>query len=264
MKHIQLLLSKREQYLKKLIQQMESALQSSPNGFLRVSQSGNRIQYYQRTDPKNPTGKYLGKGDLPLARALAQKDYHTKVFHSARAEHTAITKFLSLLPEIPAEKVYEILHPNRQSLIVPIQQTDEQFINAWVSYSYQGKFIDDNTPELYTSRGERVRSKSEIIIADSLNRESIPYRYECPLTLSGIGNVYPDFTVLNTRLRKELYWEHFGMMDDPVYVEKALQKIASYEQHGIFPGEHLIITYETRQTPINQKLVHLMIQHYLK
>lgn len=61
-----------------------------------------------------------------------------------------------------------------------------------------------------------------------------------------------------------MYWEHLGMMDDDSYVEKALQKIASYEQNGFFPGENLILTYETRQNPINQKLVLLMIQHYLQ
>ena len=54
------------------------------------------------------------------------------------------------------------------------------------------------------------------------------------------------------------------MMDDPVYVEKALKKIAVYEQNGIFPGENLILTYETRMTPIRQKLIAFMIQHYLK
>lgn len=97
-----------------------------------------------------------------------------------------------------------------------------------------------------------------------LNREGIPYRYEYPLYLNGIGSIYPDFTVLNVRLRKELFWEHLGMMDDTIYVEKAIQKITYYEENGIFPGDNLILTYETKQNPLNQKTVKLMIQHYLQ
>ena len=79
-----------------------------------------------------------------------------------------------------------------------------------------------------------------------------------------LGTVYPDFTVLNVKRRKELYWEHLGMMDDPEYVEKAMQKIAMYEENGIFPGESLILTYETRMNPISPKIVNLMISQYLK
>lgn len=143
-------------------------------------------------------------------------------------------------------------------------ETEEEYICNWENVIYEGKEIDGDIPKIYTAKGERVRSKSEVIIADILNREGIPYRYEYPIQLKGRGRVYPDFTVLNVRKRKEIYWEHLGMMDDTNYVESALQKIALYEQNGIFPGDNLILTYETRKNPINQKIVKLMIQHYLK
>ena len=48
------------------------------------------------------------------------------------------------------------------------------------------------------------------------------------------------------------------------YVENAIRKIASYEQNGIFPGENLILTYETKKNPLNQKVIKMMIQRYLK
>lgn len=143
-------------------------------------------------------------------------------------------------------------------------ETDEQYIHNWEGVVYQGKGFDDTTPEIYTAKGEGVRSKSEVIIADILNQEGIPYRYEYPLQLKGWGRVYPDFTVLNVRERKEIYWEHLGMMDDPNYVENALQKLALYQQNGIFSGKNLILTYETKKTPVNQKAVRLMIEEYLK
>lgn len=70
--------------------------------------------------------------------------------------------------------------------------------------------------------------------------------------------------VLNVKKRKEFYWEHLGMMDDLGYVEKALHKIAVYEQNGICLRENLILTYETSRNPLSQKMVMNRIECYLK
>ena len=102
------------------------------------------------------------------------------------------------------------------------------------------------------------------MIAEMLEKEGIPYRYEYPIHLRGLGKIYPDFTVLNVRERKELYFEHFGIMDNPAYAEMAVNKIQTYIQNGIFPGDKLMITYETGKKPLNQKNVKTMIHRYLK
>ena len=107
--------------------------------------------------------------------------------------------------------------------------------------------------EIITERGELVRSKSEKIIADKLYMMGIPYRYEYPLMLDDGITVYPDFTILKMPERKEVYLEHFGMMDDEEYVNKMLFKISTYERNGIFIGVNLFVTYETSKRPINTK-----------
>ena len=199
-----------------------------------------------------------------MAKQLAQKDYDKKVPTCAEKELNAISKFLVNCPDKSVEQIFENLHEGRKRSITPIMETHEEYVQKWQEEIYQGKAFYDDTPELYTMKGERVRSKSELIIADMLSKEGVPYRYEYPLHLKGVGKIYPDFTVLNVKKRKELYWEHLGMMDDPSYAEKALKKITIYEQNGNFPGEDLILTYETRKNPMNQKVIMLMIQHYLK
>lgn len=103
----------------------------------------------------------------------------------------------------------------------PIVEPVEEFVRRWEEFQYKGKGFEEDDPEFYSDKGERVRSKSKVIIADLLNREGIPYRYECPIYLKGLGLRYPDFTTLNIRKRKEIYWEHFGRMDDPLYAENA-------------------------------------------
>ena len=70
-----------------------------------------------------------------------------------------------------------------------------------------------------------------MIIADILDEFSVPFLYEKPLQLRG-GIVHPDFTLLNIRERREIYWEHFGIMDDTDYRNNAFQKLRNYEASG--------------------------------
>ena len=258
------LLAERKEYLRKLKDETEKRLNDSLPGSLRISSSYGRTQYYYREKPSDRTGKYLPDSKIKVARALAQKGYEKEVRDSAIQEIKAIKAYETLVPDIEPEEVYEHLSANRRSLVKPIIETDEQFIKRWKSVSYKGKSFLAETPEIYTGQGERVRSKSEVIIADLLYREGIPYRYEYPLKLKTIGYVHPDFTVLNIRNRKELYWEHFGMMDDSEYAERAVRKISEYIKNGIFPGKELIISTETRSFPLNTKEILAMIEHYIK
>lgn len=263
MENIMKLLEARKKYLLQLENEKEEALKGAPQGFLRICNGRNKAQYYHRTDPKDFSGVYICEKDIDLAKKLAQKTYDKKVIDSVQKELKAINSFFLNCPKVQAEQVYEKSHEERRKLIEPIQETEDQYITRWSKVPYQGKEFELGFPEIYTSKGERVRSKSEVIIADSLNREGIPYRYEYPVKIKGWGMFYPDFTVLNVKERKEIYWEHLGMMDDVSYVEMALQKITLYMQNGIFPNDNLIITYETSKHPLNQKIIKLMIEQYL-
>jgi len=245
-------------------QEKERELGHAPAGNLRICSKGKRIQYYHRNNPKDTSGVYIREQDINFARQLAQKEYDRKVLSAVQKELHAIEKYLSNYPRLNAEQVYQKLHRARQEMIIPIEETDEQFVYRWENERYQGKDFYEDMPEFYTAKGERVRSKSEVIIADLLNREGVPYRYEFPVYLKDIGMIYPDFTVLNVKTRKEYIWEHFGMMDDMEYAERTVQKIAAYEKNDYFQGENLILTYETGRSPINQKSVMRIVEHYLK
>ena len=264
MEEIRNLLKEREKYLRGLKSEKEKELKAAPEGLLRVCNSRNRIQYYHRTNPKDFNGVYIKEKNIHLAKGLAQKDYDQKILRSIEKELECIKKFYANYPERNVEQVFECLHKERQRLINPIRETNEQYIQNWRNVKYDGKGFAEDVPEFYTSRGERVRSKSEWIIAELLEKEGIPYRYEYPVYLRGLGKVYPDFTLLNVRIRKEIYWEHMGMMDNSAYAEKAVNKIHTYEQNGIFQGENLLITYETSKSPLSQKGIMRMIQRYLK
>ena len=256
-------LKERKEYLQQLVKEKNQALQRAPEGWLRMCKHRDGWQYYYRNDPKDSNGCYIKEQDMKLAKCLAQRDYDKKLVNTAEEEIKAIDKYLKYLPQTTVEDIYPTLHPARQKLVTPIRETDAEYIKRWESVEYKGKEFLVEAPELYTLKGERVRSKSEMLIADMLSQEGIPYRYEYPLHMNGFGKVYPDFTILNMKTRKEVIWEHFGMMDDLIYVEKALKKITMYEQQGIFLGEDLILTYESQNMPLNSKMVRRVIKHYL-
>ena len=109
-----------------------------------------------------------------------------------------------------------------------------------------------------TCRGEAVRSKSEVIIANLLNDNGLDYRYEEPLTGSDGVVRYPDFTIDDAATGLKVYWEHLGMLGDPTYRTRWERKLAWYRTQGILPraeGEGpagtLVITSDDEQGGID-------------
>ena len=254
----------RQKLLLGLKETKEKAINKAPDGTLHIHRKKKKVEYYHRDGEKKATGRYIRKNNMELAKQLAQKDYDIKILKSINKELNAIQQYISNYPTNNIEEIYSSLSKERQKLIIPIIEADEDYVKRWQEVKYQGKAFAEDAPEIYTAKDERVRSKSEMMIADTLNREGIPYRYEYPIIVRGLGTIYPDFHVLNVRKRKVILWEHFGRMDDPEYVEKAIRKINAYIQDGYIVGDNLIITFETKNNPLNQRQVLQFINHYLK
>ena len=256
-------LLKRRELLEQIIKEKKKHLDAVPEGSLRYCKNGNRIQYYHRTDPRDICGKYIRKKDRKLAEDLAQKDYDSRILKLAEQEIQEVEKLLNLYENHQIENIYESLSEPRRDLIIPIIEPDELYANKWQAEVYEKKRIREDMPDYYTAKGERVCSKTEIIIADTLNRLGVPYHYEKPLYLQGAGIIHPDFTVLNIKTRKEYYWEHMGMMDNIGYLDNALERINLYEQNGYYPGEQLLITHETSIRPIRTRKIEELAKRYL-
>ena len=94
-----------------------------------------------------------------------------------------------------------------------------------------------------------------------LYQNQIPFRYECALTL-GNTLLHPDFTIRHPATGEYYYWEHFGLMDQPVYASNAFSKLRLYAENGILPGIHLITTYETLEHPLSMEMVEKIIKYY--
>ena len=248
--------------LEKIIKNTQIRLSSAPEGTLRLSHSNSYLQCYHCTN-ENKLGQYIGKGNDELIQRLAQKSYDEKVLSLAEKRLNQIKKLLKDYEDDEIEQIFQKEHKVRQKLIQPVEPTWEQRVSEWKSIEYQGKGFSEDIPVILTERGERVRSKSEKIMADYFYRHGIEYKYECPIYLKGIGIVYPDFTFLSKKIGKEVYWEHNGMVDEPLYARNMVRKIDAYESNGIFPGERLILTFETEQNILNSSKIEQMVRTYI-
>lgn len=258
----QLLLNKKEE-LEKIIIICEERLENVPEGTLRVTRTKKFPQFYHNIGKGKPK-KYISKKNQALIRSLAQKSYDEKVLRLAKKRLTQINRLLKDYKDDEIDQIYKKEHPAKQSLIDPVSPIWEEKLEIWKNAEYKSKGFRADIPVILTDRGERVRSKSEKIIADFLYRNGIEYKYECPKYLDSIGIIYPDFTFLNQKTGEEIYWEHFGMVDVPTYAKKMVKKIETYENNNLFIGENLICTYETEESIISSKKIQQIVDKYLK
>ncbi len=129
-----------------------------------------------------------------------------------------------------------------------------------------GRFYEEHLIHR-TARGEMVRSKSEVIIADHLASKNVEYGYEQPLTIAGVTK-YPDFTVEDMESGLTFYWEHCGMLHVPSYRRRWEEKLAWYKANGILPHDEgggekatLIITRDEANGSIDSaKITHLIAE----
>ena len=209
------------------------------------------------------TCTYLARKDHDTAVRLAQKDYDIRLLAELEKQLKAIERFLSSYNPDAAAQVYAKLSEPRKALVDKGFLTDEEYTAQWQAVPYQRLGFRKDAPEYFTQRGERVRSKSEILIADALYRHNIPYRYEYPLYIDGALVAAPDFNCLNVRLRKEHYWEHLGMMGDKDYANNNVKKLERYSLADGFDESGLILTFETESQPINTRVIEEKIRKYL-
>ena len=109
-----------------------------------------------------------------------------------------------------------------------------------------------------SKRGEKLRSKAEVDIANELfaHSDELLYFYELPIYIAALNKYfYPDFTIINLRTGEIWFWEHLGVMDNPEYASNSIYKINMYATEGIVLGKNLLLTMETKNQPLDYRLI---------
>jgi ATP-dependent exoDNAse (exonuclease V) alpha subunit len=105
-----------------------------------------------------------------------------------------------------------------------------------------------------TERGELVRSKSELVIANLLHHRDIAYHYEKPLQLPSGQWIHPDFSFADPS-GDTVVWEHLGMMSKREYSEGWQRRKAQYLASGYVMGESLFTSEDGPDGSLNAQVL---------
>jgi len=134
---------------------------------------------------------------------------------------------------------------------------------AWGALPYREntKYIEQKT--VITEYGLLARSKSEADFIELYTLDDILFHYDEVFAYMDrseydpqgtLRYISPDFVLLRPD-GSFLFHEHFGLTDDPEYMEKNLEKLWKYIKLGIMPGRDLMITFERPGGGIDMNLV---------
>ncbi len=244
------------------LQLSEVSEREKPEGVLCCRIQEGVPRYYIR---KGNHEKYIRLGDEQTLRDYCQERFCRKLEQELPGQIKKLERVEQLLEKAKDEKdFYEELSEPIKKYAVPETSRQKEMIEG---FYMDGRYADHNTyhktDENRTEKGDIVRSKSELIIANMLYRRNIPYDYERVLYLKKGNKKYPDFTILNTNTGKLWIWEHFGRMDDPEYLNSNLEKINDYHKSGYIQGKNLIMTFETKEKPLSTVNVSNLIEQFL-
>ena len=242
---------KEEEKLRNTIEEIRDEINTLPEGKLVITRNQNRYKWYWS---KNGKSTYLPKKKEELARKLARKTYLENLMQETQQEEKALKYYLkhhrSGKPK--SEKMLEKGSRFRKLLDMEPE---------WVTEEYEK---NTKYPEHLIHKsisGHLLRSKSEAMIDRALYLAKIPFHYEERLELNGVV-LYPDFKITDPNTGTIKYWEHFGMMDKPEYARLAINKLELYLRNGMIPQRDLILTWETKDKPLDYELVEAIIQYY--
>lgn len=245
------------------LEQIKNNKKKYPEGSIHSNK--NNFYHY---DKGNKT--YINSSNTSLIANLIQKTYELTLEKELKVKLKHLQKFSKIFKSLDLNSIYENTSKVRKQYIITTYKSYKSLTKEWITEKYNKKPINTSTYHLFSKNGDYVRSKSECFIANELFNQMIAYRYEAELILKNYSfdnnfseiKIYPDFTILNPKTKEVVIWEHFGMMDNVEYLINSLRKINNYIFNGYILGKNLIITFETKNFPLNSNIVQKIVKDY--
>lgn len=198
---------------------------------------------------------YLPKAQRKEAARLAKISWQKARLIEVTREISACKHYLKCFK--PEKSRLEILLENPE--YCTLLGIHSKSVEEWKKEPFSTNPSHPESLKFKTNCGTLVRSKSELLIAMMLDKYGVPYKYECMLETPA-GPHFPDFTIMHPKSKRIYLWEHFGLMDDSSYAASAGNKIGLYMQMGYIAGDTLIMTFESRKSPLDLQAVETLIQ----
>ncbi len=242
-------------------EKFERKLSALPEGRLRACRKTGGVYYTYIT---GTVEKYLGKKHQKLVGQIKERKF-------AEAGLEVVTTNLKYL-----QALYENYRPFAPGEIVGMLPETYR-IDTVKTGIFNGRYIDARewetapypkrvewdperkAPGHITLKGDSVRSKSELSIANMLYSKGIHYRYEQEIQVDGIY-ICPDFTVYVETENRVKILEHCGMMFDRSYQADYARKVATYIAGGYMPDRDVFFTYDDKDGNLDTRLIEKIIE----
>lgn len=252
-----------KEYKERYNQEMKE-LRSMPEGTLTFRNKNGKVQFVQlinEADEGNIRRKRKGiTRDSYLTMQLARKKYLKLSTLLLKNEIKRLSKFIECRVEPSPDNVVAMLSKNwkyvPQTYLFPHKINQQK----WAAAEYRRNLKYPEELRHTTSRGLKVRSKSELLIAEKLDAYGIPYRYDQVIS-NGKHLFSPDFTIKTKK--GIIYWEHCGKMADLDYRAYNKWKLSQYEAMKIVPWDNLIITYDQSDGEFDMRIIDAEISNKL-
>ena len=248
----------RVRHIEDELKQLEKTEIEWPQGELICAKNGKNCKWYLK---RNNRTVYLPKKERELAQKLARKKYCLLRTRELKSELAACRAYMKKAEKAVNFVEKKIENTEYEKLLGGWLCSVNKELEEWKKESYEKNEAHLENLNIKGTGGKYLRSKSEAMIDKILNNVGVPFRYEEKLVL-GDAVFYPDFTIKHPRTGKIYYWEHFGMMDNSEYVNRACQKIKIYCNCGIIPSVNLILTYETKEHPFDMDSAEQIVREY--
>ena len=188
-------------------------------------------------------------------------------FVSRELIYTALTRHSDKIYLVYNRKLSDMLHymgkSDIENRLTDLFASDEEDEDVATIVKYKGSFYNSNLKHI-TIDGDKVRSKSEMIIANQLHYSELAYTYENCIILRDGKKKVPDFTI-TTPSGKTVYWEHLGMLNDDSYKKAWEEKKAEYKANGISEQNgNLFTTEDNEEGGLDSKQIEAVINQIKK
>ena len=114
-----------------------------------------------------------------------------------------------------------------------------------------------------TLKGDKVRSKSELNIANMLYTKGIPYHYEELVRLRDC-TVAADFKIAVRSENRFVLLEHIGMLGNEDYEKVFVLKFIDYVKSGYVPWRDVFFTFDSGDGKIDSHAIDALIEMYFR
>ena len=228
---------------------------------------GKRISKYISAEDKRVLGYLLRRGIYKKRIKIIRENlrYEEQLLkHYQPYDQSSILEKMSLAYQVGFTSIESLEECEKNRL----QETYQRY-----------SFFSEETFNWHTTvRGEKRRSKSEVIISNLLDEYKVRYEYEEPLywddeipySLQSIAwqnklpqKVLPDFTIKMSDGR-DIYWEHLGLLSEEEYRKKWSDKLLFYFLQGINQGDRLIVTCDDAEGRFDSSIAASIIEKLIR